>query len=45
MWGNIELHGKDFGFILYIMKSLEGFLQNITNYLIYMKALRTVSAI
>lgn len=25
MWGNIDLHGKDLGFILYMMGSFERF--------------------
>lgn len=30
MQGNTDLHVKDFGFILYIMKSLEGFYTKYT---------------
>lgn len=41
---NINLHGKELGFILYIMKRLEGFCTEL-NTAIYMKALRTVSDI
>lgn len=46
MWGNTDLHVKNFGLVLHIIESFEGFCtEHNINDLIHMKALRTISAI